>query len=89
MHSSSLSRVAEPWNTLPNSVIQARSINSFKNKLYSIDKFWSTQTIIYDYEFPLTITNGSGNYDIKIFDSGDLIMEESTGSCDQNRHKVS
>ena len=29
----------EPWNSLPNSVIQARSINSFKNKL---DKFWST-----------------------------------------------
>ena len=27
-------------------------------------------------------------YDIKIFDSEDLIMEESTGSCDQNRHKV-
>ena len=79
-------RVAEPWNSLPNSVIQARSINSFKNKL---DKLWSTQAIIYDYESPLTITNGTGNYDIKIFDSEDLIMEESTGSCDQYRHKVS
>ena len=79
-------RVAEQWNSLPNSVIQARSINSFKNKL---DKFWSTQAIIYDYESPLTITNGTRNYDIKIFDSEDLIMEESTGSCDQNRHKVS
>ena len=79
-------RVAEPWNSLPNSVVQARSINSFKNKL---DKFWSTQAIIYDYESPLTITNGTGNYDIKIFDSEDLIMEEPTGSCDQNRHKVS
>ena len=45
--------------------------------------------IIYDYESPLTITNGTGNYDIKIFDSEDLIMEEPTGSCDQNRHKVS
>ena len=78
--------MAEPWNSLPNSVIQARSINSFKNKL---DKFWSTQAIINDYESPLTITNGTGNYDIKIFDSEDLIMEESTGSCDQNRHKVS
>ena len=75
-----------PWNSLPNFVIQARSINSFKNKL---DKFWSTQAIIYDYESSLTITNGTGNYDIKIFDLEDLIMEESTGSCDQNRHKVS
>ena len=79
-------RVAEPWNSLPNSVVQARSINSFKNKL---DKFWSTQAIIYDYESPLTITNGTGNYDIKISDSEDLIMEESTGYCDQNRHKAS
>ena len=26
---------------------------------------------------------------IKIFDSEDLIMEDSTGSCDQNHHKVS
>ena len=60
-------------------------MNSFKNKL---DKFWSTQAIIYDYESPLTITNGTGNYEIKIFDSEDLIMEEPTGSCDQNRHKV-
>ena len=78
--------MAEPWNSLPNSEIQARSINSFKNKL---DKFWSIQAIMYDYESPLTITNGTENYDIKIFDSEDLIMEESTGSCDQNRHKVS
>ena len=50
-------RVAEPWNRLPNSVIQARSINSFKNHL---DKFWSTHAIIYDYESPLTITAGTG-----------------------------
>ena len=55
-------RVAEPWNSLPNSVIQGRSINSFKNKL---DKFWSTQAIIYDYESPLTITNGIEKCDIK------------------------
>ena len=65
-------RVAETWNSLPNSVIQARSINSFKNKL---DKFCSTQAIIYNYESPLTITNGTGNYDINLFDSEDLIME--------------
>ena len=80
-------RVAEPWNSLPNSVMQARSINSFKNHL---DIFWSTQAKIYDYESPLTITTGTGIYDIKIFDSEeeDLIMKEPSGFCDQNHHKV-
>ena len=78
--------VAEPWNTLPNFVIQARSINSFKNHL---DKFWSTQAITYDYESPPTTTTGTGYYDTKIFDSEEeLIMEEPSGSCDQNRHKA-
>ena len=40
----------------------------------------------------LTITTGTRNYDIKIFyseEEDDLIMEEPTGSCDQNRCKVS
>ena len=66
---------------------KARSINSFK--IY-LEKFWSTKAIIYDYESPLTITTGTGNYELKIFDSEeDLIMEESYESCDQNRHMVS
>ena len=74
-------------HSLSNCVIQARSINSFKNRL---NKLWSTQAIIYQYEFPLRITTGTGNYDIKIFDSEeDLIMEEPSGSCDQKQHKVS
>ena len=81
-----ITAVPENMHAHSTAVVQARSINSFKNKL---DKFWSTQAIIYDYESPLTIPNGTGNYDIKIFDSEDLIMEEPTGSCDQNRHKVS
>ena len=81
-------RVAEPWNNLPNSVIQATSINSFKNRLH---KFWSTQAITYDYGSPLTMTTGTENCEPLIFDSEeeDLIMEEPSGSCDQNRHKVS
>ena len=42
------------------------------------------------YESPLTITTGTRNYYIKRFDSEeDLIMEDSSGYCDQNRHKVS
>ena len=34
----------------------------------------------------LTLTTGTGNYEPLIFDSEeDLIMEEPSGSCDQNR----
>lgn len=45
-----LLRVAEPWNTLHEPVVQAKYINSFKNRL---DKFWSNQSIVYNYEAPL------------------------------------
>ena len=79
-------RVAEPWNSLPKSVIKARSINSFKHRL---DKLWSTQAILYDYEAPLTLITETGKYELVILDSEDLIVEEPSGSCDQNRPKVS
>ena len=78
--------MAEQWNNLPKSVIQARSINSFKNHL---EKFWSSQAILYDYEAPLTLTTGTGNCELLILDSEeDLIIEEPSGSCDQNHPKV-
>ena len=79
-------RVAEPWNSLPKSVIKARSINSFKHRL---DKLWSTQAILYYYEAPLTLITETGKYELVILDSEDLIVEEPSGSCDQNRPKVS
>ena len=46
---------------------------------------------MYDYECPLTMTTGTGNYEPLITDSEeeDMIMEEPSGSCNQNRHKVS
>ena len=57
--------------------------------LKSLDKFWSTQEILYDYEAPLTLTTETGNYELLILDSGeDLIIEEPSGSCNQNRPKV-
>jgi len=43
---------------LPESVISARTTDSFKNKL---DKFWSNQDLIYDYEAELTRIE-SGRY---------------------------
>ena len=81
-------KVAEPFNSLPNSIIQATSINSFKNRL---EKFWSIQAILYDYESPLTMTTGTGNYEPLIFDCEEenLMIEEPSGFGNENRHKVS
>jgi len=43
------------WNSLPNFVVSAGTINTFKNRL---DKFWSDQDILYDYKADL---HGIGN----------------------------
>ena len=44
--------VAPIWNSLPNSVVTADSISSFKNRL---DKFWPLHDFVYDYRAqPLT-----------------------------------
>ena len=40
-------RVVNVWNSLPNSVVLAESINSLKSKL---DKHWDNEGIKYDYE---------------------------------------
>jgi len=38
--------VVNIWNSLPESVISADSVDSFKNRL---DKFWSNQDMSFDY----------------------------------------
>ena len=49
------SRVIPIWNSLPNHVVSADTINTFKNRL---DKFWSDQEVLYDYNTDL---HGIGN----------------------------
>jgi len=44
------------WNSLPNHVVSADTINTFKNRL---DKFWSDQEMLYDYNADL---HGIGNH---------------------------
>ena len=39
-------RVVSVWNSLPDTVVCAESVNSFKSRL---DKFWSTHDFVYDY----------------------------------------
>ena len=43
------------WNSLPNHAVSADTINTFKNRL---DKFWSDQEVLYDYNTDL---HGIGN----------------------------
>ena len=38
-------RVVSTWNSLPESVVTAPSINAFKNRL---DKYWATLPILYN-----------------------------------------
>jgi len=51
-------RVVNIWNSLPNKVISATSVNSFKNRL---DLFWADQEVSYNYKANIT-----GNRGIKL-----------------------
>jgi len=38
------------WNSLPNKVVSAESVNSFKSRL---DRFWSLHDFVYNYTEPV------------------------------------
>ena len=44
------------WNSLPKEVADVPSINSFKNRL---DKYWSTQELVYNFKDKLNIDRKS------------------------------
>ena len=48
-------RIVNIWNSLPNSVVDARTVNAFKARL---DKFWKHQSVKFDFTADLT---GTGN----------------------------
>jgi len=48
-------RIVNIWNSLPNSVVDASTVNAFKARL---DKFWLHQAVKYDFTADLT---GTGN----------------------------
>jgi len=53
-------RIVNVWNSLPNRVVEAESVDAFKRRL---DKFWADQSIIVDYKAELTgLTNRSKVY---------------------------
>jgi len=48
-------RIVNIWNSLPNSIVDASTVNAFKAQL---DKFWLHQAVKYDFTADLT---GTGN----------------------------
>ena len=46
-------RVVDKWNSLPNEIVNAPSINSFKTRL---DKHWACQDIVFNYRSSLLLT---------------------------------
>ena len=46
-------RIVNIWNSLPNSIVDANTVNAFKARL---DKFWLHQAVEYDFTADLTGT---------------------------------
>jgi hypothetical protein len=51
-------RIVKVWNSLPNTVVTAESINIFKNRL---DQFWSRKDFKYDWNADITGTGSRSN----------------------------
>ena len=80
-------RITEPWNSLPDTVVTAKPLESFKTRL---DTLWYTQDIVYNFEPPLGITNNrTGTRDLILIDyENEELITEDTESYDQNCPKV-
>ena len=60
------SRIVNVWNSLPNSVVDADSVDIFKSRL-PVDKFWLHQEVLYDYTAELTGIGDRSEYvDVKV-----------------------
>ena len=55
-------RVVNIWNSLPNVVFLASSLDTFKNRL---DRFWGNQDVKYDYTAELTRAGNRSEFYIK------------------------
>lgn len=57
-----INRVTSVWNSLPDEVVSADNVNTFKHRL---DKFWLNQEVIYNWKADIA---GSRNRSIKFFE---------------------
>jgi len=54
--------VVNIWNSLPNVVVLAFSLDTFKNRL---DRFWGNKDVKYDYTAELTRAGGRSEFYMK------------------------
>ena len=51
------------WNSLPNKIVDAEPVNTFKTRL---DKYWSDQPLMYDFTAELAGTGDRSKCDIEV-----------------------
>jgi len=51
-------RVVNVWNSLPDYVVEADSVNSFKSRLSRVDKYWANQEFVFNFNSELIGTGG-------------------------------
>ncbi|KAK3099864.1 hypothetical protein FSP39_010887 [Pinctada imbricata] len=73
-------RTVQTWNGLPDSVVSATTLNTFKNRL---DKYWSNQNIMYD-DFKAKIVGGNVT-DINIKEDDESSIEVPEGAWSGNQ----
>jgi len=56
-------RTINTWNSLPNRIIDAECVNTFKTRL---DKYWSNQPLLYDFKAKLAGTGDRSKYKIEV-----------------------
>ena len=64
-------RIVNTWNSLPEQIVTAPSVNSFKNRL---DKHWRNQEAVYDHNAPLRGSGIAAHFN-------DRAIEDSNLSC--------
>ena len=73
-----MQRVVNFWNSLPTDVVNAPSVNSFKNR---INRFKSNQDIAYDYNAKLQyISRPSINNVQEVYSEKDLVPVSTQGN---------
>jgi len=54
-------RIVNVWNSLPNKLVEADTVDTFKRRL---DKFWAGQNVVLDYKAQLTGLTSRSNANI-------------------------
>ena len=68
-----LGYLAKIWNSLPDSVVNAESINAFKNRL---DRLWSNQDVLYDYRANINTGSQTVHIDINMNNNEESSIED-------------